>query len=192
MWPRMKQIRLLCVSLALMVLWTTLLEKMRDLAMTGRWPGGGAETIERLCEFTSENRSACGTGAVARASALMPIVSRASPLPVVMLNPRLLLTTSSFRLWNMTRPFRTPRALTRTLTWLVLRLVWTRDILPVAPAWPRHLICMGKPCRCLENEWQRRRVRTAAGISMVIRPLLMVVPNVVWTVILAPLKFMLL
>lgn len=136
--------------------------------------------------------SACGTGAVDRDSMLMPACRVPSALPRFMLKCRLLLTTMSFRLPNPTPGPSSPRALTIMLIALALSFLTALPTLPAVRNWSTVVIPIGKFLNCLSNALQRRRISSAAGMSMVIRPLLRMVPKVVCSVTLAPLKFMLL
>lgn len=75
---------------------------------------------------------------------------------------------------------------------LLVRFRRTCLVLVLARNCDRVLICIGKEVNCLENAPKRRPISSAAGIRMVIRPFLRIVPNVVCIVTLAPLKLMLL
>lgn len=89
-------------------------------------------TTDRLWMFASDSRSACGTGAVARARIRTLDCSLPSCLPRVMLKRRLLLTTSRLRPPNSIFPVSIVRALMMTLIALLASFVWAMFVLPVS------------------------------------------------------------
>lgn len=192
MWPRMQNIRLLCSSLCWIVVAIRVLLHVFMQASMGSWLLGGAVSADTLWTLAIVTLSACGTGAVDSESMLIPACSVPSALPRLMLKCRLLLTTMSFRLPNPTPGPSSPRALTIILMELLLSFPTALPTLPAARNWSTVVMPMGKFLKCLAKALKRRRMSSAAGMSMVIRPELRIVPNVVCIVTLAPLKFILL
>lgn len=172
--------------------WTVLGLRGDRRAPTGWCDGGGAATRSTLCMLERVTHKACGTGAVSRASILIRAPRDPTCLPRPILNCRLLLMMSRFRPPKLAFPFSSRRALMMTLSLLAPSCRRTLPCLAVAWKWPSRFIRTGQGVKCLPRARQRRRARTAAGVSRVIRPLVAMVPKTVWRVILAPLKFILL
>lgn len=148
--------------------------------------------MSTLWTFAMVTLSACGTGAVDTVSMLMPRCSPPSVLPRLMLNCRLLLTTISFRLPHRIEFDSSWRALMIMLMLLLVSLVSACVALVGSRNWSSVVMAMGNLVQWLVKAVRRRRMSSAAGMRTVIRPLLTMVPNVVWMVTLAPLQFILL